>query len=132
VQTDATFEAWRYIAPVISLRGMTSADHVSVPIEAVIEAVVTDASGTRLDDSRAMWHGNGGAALARGRKLDLRMLPPGRHAVRFAVPLASGSFAASSWLVERTGGGFLLHQDIPEPAPKPRAASCDCYDHEGH
>ena len=131
-QTNAAFEAWRHIAPEISLRGVTNAVKAPVPIEAVIEAVVTDASGTQLDDSRAMWHGNGGAALTRGRKLDLRILPPGRHTIRFAVPLASGSFAASSWLVERTAEGFLMHQAIREPAPNSRAASCDCYDHEGH
>jgi len=66
-KTDATFEAWKYTSPAVSLRGAPSVADKPVPIEAVIEAVATDMSGAQLDDSRATWYGNGGAALARGR-----------------------------------------------------------------
>ena len=50
-----------------------------------------------------------GAELARGRSLDLRLLPPGRHALR-AVLLDGGSGGAvASFLVERgRDDGFRL------------------------
>lgn len=131
-QNEVTFEGWKDAPPKLWLRQAPNAGQKPVVVTGVIEAVVTDGMDAQLDDSRAAWHGADGSSLAIGRKLDIRALPVGRHMVRFAMPLPDGGYAAGAWWVERTAGQTLVQQAIPEPPAKPRAPTCDCYDHEGH
>ncbi|HTQ56673.1 MAG TPA: hypothetical protein VMI94_19540 [Bryobacteraceae bacterium] len=128
-QGRAALGGWQLSQPTVGLTGVSATVEQPAAIPGVIQAAVYDTSGRAADYSRAAWYGKGGAELSRGSSLDLRALPPGRQAVRFVAPLAEGGFAAGSWLVERTPGGFLLHSRIPEPAPKPPVADCGC---EGH
>lgn len=121
-----SLDNWKYESPSIRLLGANPSADVPVKGMDVIRAGTFDKSGRQLDDTRSAWYAGNGAELARGSSLDLRKLGLGRQVVRFATPLVEGGFAATSWLVEGTPAGFLIHQQIPEQPAKPRSPNCTC------
>jgi hypothetical protein len=83
----------------------------------VVRAQILDETGRQLPGERIAWYGSNGQELGRGGQLDLRVLGPGRQRLR-AVVLGTGSAAiARNWTVERTAGGFLLHEATADRAP---------------
>jgi hypothetical protein len=127
VATDlATFDGWKYTPPTVQLLGSSASTDGPVKIGSVIQAGVFDSSGRQIAGDRSSWYSSNGDELASGLALDLRKLPLGRQVVRFATPLPKGGFAAGAWLIERTPGDCLLHQQVPQPPPKPRSPNCTC------
>src|SRR5262249_49094872 len=88
----------------------------------VLRAIATDALGRQLPSDRIHWHDAQGGELGRGPTLDTRSLPRGRNVVRavFADPSLPET-AATGWLVERRGAGAIVHHEINEQPPTPRA-----------
>jgi hypothetical protein len=100
----------------LTLVGATSAEGPQ-HLPAVLTAIATDSAGGQDEGDRIAWYDGAGSQLARGRHLDTRTLPPGRHVVR-AVGRGLGAILRKSWLIERTADGITLHHAICDPPPR--------------
>ena len=84
----------------------------------VATVLALDSTGGRIPQDRITWYGKGGNELARGRDLDLRMLPVGSQVIRAVVKRHGDGVVGKSWLVERDVGGWRLLHPIPDPPPR--------------
>jgi hypothetical protein len=91
--------------PTLVLQGVNTAATEPQPLPQVLRVAPLDRFGVGLATPEVVWFSDNGAELARGRGLDLRRLPPGRHVVR-AVLLDTGSGGAvASFFIERGRDG---------------------------
>jgi hypothetical protein len=87
------------------------------PLSPVVSAVATDSAGRQLPSNQIAWYDESGRLLARGAELDLRVLPPGRHIIRAVMRGYGGPATGTSWRVERTADGYLLHGAMQDREP---------------
>lgn len=91
-----------------------------VSLDAVPTVIATDASGKQVDDVHLSWFDGNGASLGRGRSVDLRQLPDGKHLVRCVVRGHGERTVGKSWFIERKGESFSLLSVMYDPPRKPR------------
>lgn len=95
--------------PILVPQGMEAPGTEPGELPPVLRVTAIDRHGAGIAAPEIVWFSGNGAEIARGRSLDLRLLPPGRQVVR-AVLLDSGEgTAVAAFLIERgRDGGFRL------------------------
>jgi hypothetical protein len=103
----------------LTLGGHGSLTDGPIGIPAVPTLLATDGTGGQVSDSHVYWYSGTGVNLGRGRQVDLRQLPDGRHVVRAVVRGHGARTVGKSWVVERGGNTFTLYAAMCDPPRKP-------------
>jgi hypothetical protein len=104
----------------LTLLGNGSLSEGPYEIPAVPTVLATDGAGGQVSDVHLQWVDGRGGSLGRGRQVDLRQLPNGRHVIRVVVRGHGGRTAGKSWVVERNRDRFTLHAAVRDPPRRPR------------
>jgi hypothetical protein len=107
----------------LTLSGIGSLSKGPQGIQPVATVLATDGAGGQIPDANLTWFDGRGGSLGRGRHVDLRQLPNGRHVIRVVVRGHGGRTTGKSWVVERNHDRFTLHAAACDPPRQPRGTT---------
>jgi len=111
---EVNLKDFRPQVPRIGIVGVDPNAPCPVPLPNVISAAAIDSAGREMDETYLTWYRDG-AAIARGKQLDLRALHMGRHVVRAVLRGTGARLLARSWVIDRTPAGCVLISTICDP-----------------
>ena len=119
---DVEIRPQEYQPPDVSLTlaGVGPIGDKPLAIDAVPHVLATDVTGAQVSDRYISWYDSSGGRLGRGRYVDLRSLPDGRHVIRAVIRSHGGRTVGKSWVIEKRAGAYLVHAVMCDPERPPR------------